>query len=502
MKKLILFTLALFIGVQLNAQKSVFTLNERMLVGCYGGNELTDITKKVNLEFKSEDVVMLIYSSVKCRKDYECKKVGVIDEQKKAVLYLSHDNYNGFILENNEKLIVMRKKDKAYNFIGVGHTDKTKAEAFSVDSESKAYEQQLKNFEQVINSANQNKANLEINRLAALDSASTFLDSKEINKDSRGLSGIYYSKIPVKTSMFTGGKKNHNKKFLVNYYEDPKFYNKIEINTQYAYETTDKNNWVPRATYTAGGDATSVEASLKAGFAYLKAAATENNNYEFLTHATTTDLQGNLISAPDYYADLSRHDEILEIEPGILLLGDFSLGKDKTNDLEYKKKYAVILVLYKASKAEQAKKYTNEYCWTKIAEFNQKFEGNFNAVRNKAMNEKYPIPAPSSMKDATLCDQALDAVKKQAAVARWTQTISYCYIKSSDWSIIRNAYGVTTGRTIRMIAVMKNPAGECQWEEVEVKQDYNGTTYGKTYFSGEVQIIVTVDCKEAMKHKQ
>ena len=501
MKKLLFITFTIIIGNQLIAQKSAYTLNEKMIVGCYGGNELTDITKKVNLEFKSEEVAMLIYASIKCRKDYECKKAGVIDEQKKAVLYLSHDDYNGFILENNEKLLVLKKVDDTYKFIGVGHIDKNQVATFSVASETLLYQDKLNNLKQVIQNLENNKENLEINRIAALDSANTFLNSKEINKDSRGLSGIYYSKIPVKTSMFLGGKKNYTKKFLVNYFEDPKMYNKIEINTQFSYETTDKNNWVRRASYTAGGDVVSVDASLKAGHAYLKAAATENGDYEFLTHSTTTDLQGNLVQGPDYYVDLSRHDEILEIEPGILLLGDFSIGKDNNNNLEYKKKYAVILVLYKADKAELAKKYTNEYCWDKIVEFQKKFEGNFKATHNKAMNDKYPMPVASSMKDATLCAQALDAVKKQAAVAKWSQTITYCYIKSSDWSIIRNAYGVITGRTIRMVAIMKNPAGECQWEEIEVKQDYNGSTYGPTYFNGEVQIIVTVDCATAMKYK-
>jgi len=62
--------------------------------------------------------------------------------------------------------------------------------------------------------------------------------------------------------------------------------------------------------------------------------------------------------------------------------------------------------------------------------------------------------------------------------------------------------GAVKGRTIRMIAVMKNTNGACQWEEVEVKQDYNGSSYGKTYYSGNTQSIITVDCTEAMKHKQ
>jgi hypothetical protein len=106
------------------------------------------------------------------------------------------------------------------------------------------------------------------------------------------------------------------------------------------------------------------------------------------------------------------------------------------------------------------------------------------------------------MKDAKLSAEALTVVKAHAVTASWTQKIEYCYVKSKDWSIITNkASGAIVARTIRMIAVMKNTNGKCQWEEVEVKQDYNGTSYGKTYYSGNTQAIITLDCTEAMKHK-
>jgi hypothetical protein len=114
---------------------------------------------------------------------------------------------------------------------------------------------------------------------------------------------------------------------------------------------------------------------------------------------------------------------------------------------------------------------------------------------------KYPFPDPG-MKDVKLSAEALVAVQAHATTAKWTQKIEYCYIKSKDWSIITDkATGAIKGRTIRMIAVMKNENGACQWEEVEVKQDYNGSTYGKTYYSGNTQAIITIDCTEAMKHK-
>jgi hypothetical protein len=115
---------------------------------------------------------------------------------------------------------------------------------------------------------------------------------------------------------------------------------------------------------------------------------------------------------------------------------------------------------------------------------------------------KYPFPEPG-MVDTKLSADALVVVQAHATTAGWTQKIEYCYIKSKDWTILTDkTTGAIKARTIRMIAVMKNTNGACQWEEVEVKQDYNGSSYGKTYYSGNTQSIITVDCTEAMKHKQ
>ncbi len=115
---------------------------------------------------------------------------------------------------------------------------------------------------------------------------------------------------------------------------------------------------------------------------------------------------------------------------------------------------------------------------------------------------KYPFPDPG-MVDIKLSADALIAVQAHATTAGWTQKIEYCYTKSKDWTIFTDrSTGAIKGRTIRIIAVMKNTNGACQWEEVEVKQDYNGSSYGKTYYSGNTQSIITVDCSEAMKHKQ
>jgi hypothetical protein len=52
------------------------------------------------------------------------------------------------------------------------------------------------------------------------------------------------------------------------------------------------------------------------------------------------------------------------------------------------------------------------------------------------------------------------------------------------------------------VAVLKTTTGKCQWEEVSIKQDYDGAEYGKSQSYGNSSVIVPVDCNTAMKYKQ
>jgi hypothetical protein len=60
---------------------------------------------------------------------------------------------------------------------------------------------------------------------AASDSSSTFLDSKEVLKDARGMNGIYYSTTPISAGTMGNNPMTNKpfekqiKKFLVNYDE-------------------------------------------------------------------------------------------------------------------------------------------------------------------------------------------------------------------------------------------------------------------------------------------
>ncbi len=347
--------------------------------------------------------------------------------------------------------------------------------------------------------------------LAAVDSASTFLNDKEIKKDSRGLSGIYYSNIPIRASMFLGGDKKFVKKFLVNYNEDEKLYNTIHINTQYGYETTDKNKWVRTAKFASGSSPASanITTALKAGYVWLNAADTDNGDYEYLTHNSTTDLQGNTIPAADYFTSWRSSDEILEVEPGILLIGDFWHGNEPRNNIAYKKKYSVIVVLYKAEKAQAAAIYTNEVCWDKVVEFQQKFDGTY----KKASSDKFEMRKPvMGFKDEPKAIDVTNAAKAFNASYQPSYKFEYAYVVS-EWKNVYEQLGVNKQNTLvaRVLeaAVIATKNGECGVTYVKIKQQNTFTTGSLSENFGanvlvarDASVVNTVDCVKANKYKK
>ncbi len=114
---------------------------------------------------------------------------------------------------------------------------------------------------------------------------------------------------------------------------------------------------------------------------------------------------------------------------------------------------------------------------------------------------KTPMPT-RGMTDPKLISESLAFIKKEAASRNWPQTVDYCYLKSNDWVVTRN---ITTGlpvyRTLVFVTVLTSN-GKCQWEESFLKQDYDGTAYGKSYFGGNSGNLVPVDCSDAMKYKK
>ncbi len=351
---------------------------------------------------------------------------------------------------------------------------------------------------------------------AASDSSSTFLNGKEVLKDSRGLSGIYYSNTAIAAGTMGNNPMTNQpyekmiKKFLVNY-DETKY--TIKLNTQYSYETGNDTKWVKAAMWssTTNPPKLGVDISTKAGGLFLSNKDYDNRKYTFFKgYLVTKDLQGNYIKGDALNSDFNSAD-ILEIEPGIILIGDLRVGKDGTeSSLEMNKKYKEIIVLYKAEKASVAAKYTREYAWDKIDAFWKKYDSAGDEI--EASNTTLAKPFAGKVKDQPSDADLRKAVEARMTQYKWGETLEYVYI-ISDWKSEYQKLGINQLNTLMsrtlQVQVVTKKGDKCRATMMTIKQE-------NVYMTGSVEenyggqpIIATgntstndIDCKRAYEYKK
>lgn len=484
MKKVILLAGGILLSSLLNAQTLEFTLNKALTVGCGSANPLTDLTKKVDVLIEGS-TGNLTYASINCKKTIDGINMGIANQSTQGIAFWDDRENKGFVVEKNEKVILFSEKDGSYVVIGAGHIDKKLVKTLNPESDQQAYAEFFANIESLLTAAKAKALNDKLNALTAADSTNTFLDKQQVLKDSRGMSGIYYSTFPIKLSL----PNTYAKKFLINYDESGK--NPIlYINSQYAYETTNTSKFVKRASFWL--DLYWKNVLEKTGvFATSEADNVDNDKYEFYTHSEKKDLQGNSIFGDDWLTNFDGN--IYEAEPGILLiLGSFQDTQSFSKDLDHAKKYGVIAILYKADKAALVKKYTNDYAWDKIKEMSVKIESAGNAT-----TEKLPV---ETFKDPKVNAEALTFAKEYAAKNHPNEQVQYTYIAGNDWNIVRDKNsGEIIKRTLRIIVVVKIGT-QCAFENGSITQNYDGSSYGRSIWGGS-GAPVYFDCKDLNKYK-
>lgn len=344
---------------------------------------------------------------------------------------------------------------------------------------------------------------------AAKDSANDFLDSKEILKDKKGLSGIYYSTTPVYATT-QGGKERIVKKFLVNFKETEKKNYILTLNTQYAYETTNQAKWVKAADFSAEPGLVSKEHPAdKVGYTYFDGANYDNLNYQYITHKSKKDLQGNDVPDGDYLAGWNDKDA-LEIEPGILLVGDISIySKDTEKEINHYKKYKVVVVLYKKEKAAEAAKYTQDVIWDKLTVFWEKYD---KASKTAYYNTVSLLEPKTGFKDEPSNDVLVKAIKSKMSKEAWKEELVYAYAGSewiNNYKLIGALQANTlVSRTIKVQCVFtKN--GVCRVGMIEVKQENTFVTGSLAENFGTNPVlpqgngpVTDMDCAKANAYKK
>lgn len=327
-------------------------------------------------------------------------------------------------------------------------------------------DKKLAKLQEGMNSATYSKSDYEA---AAKDSASPFLDGKEIPKDSRNIGGIYYSKTPI-YAMTEGDKGKVLKKFLVTYTETESYNNKIMIYNQYSYETTNEAKYVIPATFVSTSNPPSVDImnSNVAGALYLASSSYDSRKYTYNSTDYKKDIQGNYIANGKTMGNWNNGG-MIEIEPGIIILGGSTVylddkGNPKKEEFDLQRRFRELTVLYKPGKEAIAAKYTREYMWDKLAEFYKKLK----EAGDKA-GYRFTLPSPSPIgivpEHQAMRDAAIKLFEDAAKAKGYPIKVLYVYSYHTGpyYNSIKGirAIGnvpmqVNIGRSVAFYAVFEN----------------------------------------------
>lgn len=392
--------------------------------------------------------------------------------------------------------------------------------ALSVSAQKKGFMSKLKDkVNEVSEQAKQQEA---VAHLAPLpnekelkkDIESQELESKTINKDSRGLSGIYYSKDPLRVG-FKGLKKfNFAQKFLINYIENADQKNIIEVSTRYNY---DKSIELKPLAYTVASNSPKgfpVEAGLKNGHLYLDAIKDRSQGAEGYYHflgRTSYNYRFNKSRAPEGETSwIFMGHEVIELEPGILVFGLLEEIFDANTPEKYEdlKKYASFFLMYKKEKEEVAKALTNEQVWDKLKAFYTPYRKAFKQVEQGNVEMVKPLTA---FKDMPTNAELTEVAKAGFAQRSWREQLIYVYPATAWTNKFENVgiMGNTLTYRVMQIQVIMKEGDQCKITQFMIRQDntYKAGSNAEN-FKGNPLIFygdtdkTDVNCTKAMQYKK
>ena len=460
MKKSILY-LALMLAPIVNAQKTTdYTLGQAVNVGCSSG--VADLGKKITVE-RTDVSAKFSLINMACSKSYDGSLK--VDFGAGATGYFDGKQKKGIVIDG-QVISLFNNEGGKYQVVVAGHEDKKQAKTLTSEAQQTKYQTILDGFDALLVSA---KKEAELAKLAA----NTLPIPKGDFSDKYGIGGLYYFSEPALISS-----------------------NNTEIdgkNVQAVLLQMDEaDNNLLKAHYAEGKydkfflDGIRMLNAFKAGSltSILMHKGDNMNSIKFFDDSSIERLEEGMyiINYRGWYRSSGSCTNIVWTEQKKQEIANGAnkyilLGKDKKRIEELMNNPAEIERL--------ASMTTTAGC---------KLQDALEAAAK-------PMPAASAMNTGQLKTDAT-VVTKAFAVGRWSQEVLYSYIMGKEWFIIKTPVtGVITGRVISAIAIMKDDSGQCKWEEISIRQDYNGSTYGKSYFGGESTVIIPVDCATAMKYK-
>ncbi len=171
---------------------------------------------------------------------------------------------------------------------------------------------------------------------------------------------------------------------------------------------------------------------------------------------------------------------MIQYKPGVLLWVREALGKSTWRDSSK-------LNVFSNSQTYVRKLLTNEEQQNALFSVVSGYADIAKAGRDRRFEQKdrertarNTLP-PRGMNNSQLNKEVLAAAKNRAARENWNEKIIGAYVRGNDWTILRNEYGIQTGRYIPGVIVMKRKDGLCSYQAVHFGQQYNDIDYQKAY---------------------
>jgi len=344
------------------------------------------------------------------------------------------------------------------------------------------------------------------------DLESTTLDKLHPYSDSRNVSGIYYIQKPVRIGNPSGNKFKYAQKFKVNYLEGSA--NEITFVTRYSHEGN--NHFEPIVYYPKPGtpDYFPVTNSKKMGHLYIDAIKNPKESgelYGFETNVLTFPESGDAVTM--ITKNQVPGEEIIQLEEGILVIGNFSDITKANTPAKYKylQENGTLVVFYKKEKEAVATAMTNAQLWDKIKKFYDPYMKAF----NEADDARKELPKPKTgfkdePKNADLV-AACKARMKEMPYYPASEELVYCY-PVTDWENrfeYIGVHGKTLTHRVMQVQVVFKDGNSCKQAQFLIRQDntYNAGSNAEKFTGNKVFCIgdqqkEDIDCKRAMKFKK
>lgn len=352
----------------------------------------------------------------------------------------------------------------------------------------------------------------------AKDMEDPLLDSKPVNKDSKGISGIYFSHVPIKIGHKGLYEFNYSRKFLLNYTENPDQHNTLEIISRHHF---DKSKELPRYILRPAANSPKgfpIEAAAKLGHFYLNsidkkesAAAGTYFNYPGKTLSSII-FAGGLDGKDGDAFPIFTGDEIVELEPGILVLAYLEQIHDSKKSPEREKllkEKATYILLYKKEKEQKALAMSSVDVWNKLDAFYTPYRKAFKQVETGNVAMVKPIPAFKDQPSNTILVQAS---QQRMNETNWKEELLYVY-PSVAWTNKFENIGIMgrtlTHRVMQVQAVLKDATGQCKITQFFIRQEntYTAGSNAEKFAGNPIKAIADSDktdinCTKAMQYKK